>query len=428
MGLPGISSLGNLFSAVGSTALNLGSSVLGYMSDAKNRASQLDMMREQNAWQSAENDKSRKWQSDEWSRQWNLQNLYNTPSAQVQRLLEAGINPAALLASSGSAPLGVPSASPSTPTGTTVTPQQVTGFSYANSAQFGSTIAQLMEAAARVSDSNLSATQKAKVESEVSKNLAVADEASANAARTNIVSQIEASNLDNEYKAKIANLVALTSKYEADGNFAQASKIVKDLEAELMRIDVKYAPQLKVASLNQIKALSNYYNQKAASEPYVRQNLQASTRYTNALRETENQLRESKVTISEYQAKIAELVELSSESDYRVQLSTENDRINGIVQDMYNKKLINDIAYQNYLHASTENKWQEFQYIMNISNEAFRSITGAVNAKANLMDAMNGEIGNQYRHEFNELYARPRERHEVFTPQGEGFIRHTSEY
>lgn len=403
-------------------------SVLGFVSSQNNIAAQKDMMREQNQWQSSENDKSRDFQRDLWRYQFDLENEYNNPSNQIKRLMAAGINPAAILGQNGSAPLGVPAANPSTATGMTVTPQQVTGFTHPNLANFGSTIAQLMEAAARVSDSNLSTTQKAKVESEVSKNLAIADEASANAARTNIVSQIEASNLDNEFKAKIANLAALTAKYEADGNYAQASKIVKDLEGELMRIDVKYAPQLKVASLNQTKALTSYYNQKAASEPYVRQNLQASTRYTNALRETENQLRESKVSISEYQAKIAELVQLSSESDYRIQLSTENDRINGIIQDMYNKKLINDIAYQNYMHASTENKWQEFQYIMNISNEVFRSITGAVNAKANLMDAMNGEIGNQYRHEFNQLYARPREKHEVFTPQGEGFIRHTSEY
>lgn len=403
-------------------------SVLGFASSQNNIDAQKDMMREQNQWQSSENDKSRDFQRDLWRYQFDLENEYNNPSNQIKRLMAAGINPAALLGQNGSAPLGVPAANPSTATGMTVTPQQVTGFSHPNLANFGSTIAQLMEAAARVSDSNLSTTQKAKVESEVSKNLAVADEASANAARTNILSQVEASNLDKEFKAKIANLTALTAKYEADGNYAKASAAVKDLEKELMAIDVKYAPQLKTATLNEIKALTNYYSQKASTEPFVRHNLQSQTRYTNALRETENQLRDSKVTISEYQAKLAELATLSNESDYRVQLQTENDRMNGIIQEMYNKKLINDIAYQNYLHASTENKWQEFQYIMQISNDAFRSITGAVNAKANLMDAFNGEVGNQYRHEFNQLYARPRERHEVFTPQGEGFIRHTSEY
>lgn len=403
-------------------------SVLGFASGEHNIEAQKEMMRDQNLWQSSENDKSRDFQRDLWRYQFDLENEYNNPSNQIKRLMAAGINPAALLGQNGSAPLGVPAANPSTATGMTVTPQQVTGFSHPNLANFGSTIAQLMEAAARVSDSNLSSTQKAKVESEVSKNLAVADEASANAARTNIVSQIEASNLDKEFKAKIANLTALTAKYDADRDYAKAASAVKDLEKELMAIDVKYAPQLKTATLNEIKALTSYYNQKASTEPFVRHNLQSQTRYTNALRETENQLRDSKVTISEYQSKLAELATLSNESDYRVQLQTENDRMNGIIQEMYNKKIINDIAYQNYLHASTENKWQEFQYIMQISNEAFRSITGAVNAKANLMDAFNGEVGNKYRHEFNQLYARPRERHEVFTPQGEGFIRHTSEY
>lgn len=43
--------------------------------------------------QSAEAEKARKWQSNEWTRQFNLTNQYNAPTEQMQRFAMAGLNP-----------------------------------------------------------------------------------------------------------------------------------------------------------------------------------------------------------------------------------------------------------------------------------------------------------------------------------------------
>ena len=77
---------------------------------------QYENQENQNAWQSAENNIDRQWQEDfwmtqfqlekqqqelmfekenqRWIDQFNMQNEYNDPKKQVQRLLSAGINPA----------------------------------------------------------------------------------------------------------------------------------------------------------------------------------------------------------------------------------------------------------------------------------------------------------------------------------------------
>lgn len=60
--------------------------------------------------QSAEAEKARNWQSNEWTRQFNLTNQYNTPTEQMKRFAMAGLNPNLIYGSIVNA-----SASPSTP-------------------------------------------------------------------------------------------------------------------------------------------------------------------------------------------------------------------------------------------------------------------------------------------------------------------------
>ena len=60
-------------------------------------------------WQTEENEKSRLWSE----KMINEQNLYNTPSAQKQRMLEAGLNP--WLADSGATSSPAASSAPAVP-------------------------------------------------------------------------------------------------------------------------------------------------------------------------------------------------------------------------------------------------------------------------------------------------------------------------
>lgn len=76
--------------------------ILGAAGDFSSSWSQREDNEAARAWQSSENQKTRDFNAEQsqlqrdWSeKMWNLQNEYNTPTMQVQRLQQAGINPAA---------------------------------------------------------------------------------------------------------------------------------------------------------------------------------------------------------------------------------------------------------------------------------------------------------------------------------------------
>lgn len=69
------------------------SSIFGAKQARKNRSHQLNMQRIQNEFNSQQAELSFMRNRDEWTRQFNLQNSYNDPSAQMDRFRQAGINP-----------------------------------------------------------------------------------------------------------------------------------------------------------------------------------------------------------------------------------------------------------------------------------------------------------------------------------------------
>lgn len=71
----------------------IASSIFGAQQARKNRAHQLNMQRIQNEFNAKQAELSFQRNSDEWTRQFNLQNAYNDPSAQMERYRQAGINP-----------------------------------------------------------------------------------------------------------------------------------------------------------------------------------------------------------------------------------------------------------------------------------------------------------------------------------------------
>lgn len=76
---------GALISGIGSFV----NSAIGMSAQRQANIQNMQLAKYQNNWQTAENDKA-------WSRNvemWNLQNAYNTPSAQMSRLRQAGLNP-----------------------------------------------------------------------------------------------------------------------------------------------------------------------------------------------------------------------------------------------------------------------------------------------------------------------------------------------
>ena len=82
-----LGSIGNgLLGGLPGAALSIGTSMIGN-SIANNQAK--SNMREQNAWSEKMNLQQQQWQEE----MWNKNNEYNSPANQMQRLIEAGVNP-----------------------------------------------------------------------------------------------------------------------------------------------------------------------------------------------------------------------------------------------------------------------------------------------------------------------------------------------
>ena len=120
--------------------------------------------------QSAEAEKARKWQSNEWTRQFNLTNQFNSPSEQMKRFAMAGLNPNLIYGSivNGSAS----SSTPGTPIPTGSDASSAVGSNVASAFQSFGDIplrrAQIenieADTAKKLSDANLSKSNKENVD------------------------------------------------------------------------------------------------------------------------------------------------------------------------------------------------------------------------------------------------------------------------
>lgn len=81
---------------------SLGSQLFGSNSDQKRAFEyQKQLQQMQNDWQAQQNQKAMDFQRKNWIDQFDMTNAYNSPSASVQRLISAGLNPAGALNNAG---------------------------------------------------------------------------------------------------------------------------------------------------------------------------------------------------------------------------------------------------------------------------------------------------------------------------------------
>lgn len=93
---------GGVTGLLSSGIASLGSQLFGSNSDQKRAFEyQKQLQQMQNDWQAQQNQKAMDFQRKNWIDQLNLTNEYNSPTASVQRLISAGLNPAGALNNAG---------------------------------------------------------------------------------------------------------------------------------------------------------------------------------------------------------------------------------------------------------------------------------------------------------------------------------------
>lgn len=377
---------------------------------------QLEANREQNAWQSSENEIDRNWQANEWQRQFeeqvkaqremfeqqlNLQresdlqkwrqqfeveNQYNSPANQVARLMAAGINPAAaasqimsgnvgsLGAGSSSAPASSGAPSGGSVGSHSVSPLGVSIPQYSTDSALFSSAAQLADSMSKLGDLGLaSERQKATLSATVQNMMADTQNKQEQAAITRVQNSILSATGNQKVQSEIMKAYADTYAAYQKGDYDKAqsgiNKLMADIENGRYQLDVQKQPLLLASLSNQAQM---YKSQSAAN--YASANASnASARLSNALAVTEDKLRDGKVTAQQYANDLAYISRMVQERDNRIASATEQANIQRIIEQAKQQNIITDILAEQLYKAIQENDWTKFDHIVHGMNEVGNS-------------------------------------------------------
>lgn len=217
--------------------------------------------------QSAEAEKARQWQSNEWTRQFNLTNQYNTPTEQMKRFAMAGLNPNLIY---GSIVNG--SATPSTP-GTPIP----TG-SDASSA-VGSNIASAFQS---LGDLPLRRAQIENIEADTTKKLSEANLSDSNKQSVDFQTQLQ---------KDLRNFTVGTARNNylnglQDNEIKKVFKKTQDVQLEILQDGKKWLGQKPyydiLYSISQMNALDKDAEYKAEAKRLLGYNAETNRISANA--------------------------------------------------------------------------------------------------------------------------------------------------
>lgn len=258
---------GDWFSAAGVAALGgLALNGAGAISSMINNDKQLSLQKElaynqqqlavnseiANRWFVDQQNKiARDWQEKEWTRQFNLQNEYNTPYNQVHRLLAAGINPYASFNNTGTAQ----GSSPNTPIAST--PSGATGSSFGGSVipnymnPFAAG-AQMAESFKVLAEAKKAGVETDKIEQMLSRELKKLDLENAYQDTKNSLLELFGSKREQAEIDKLLRQTALLAVQEQGGVYENVSK---SYEAEFAKLREYSKAHLGYAEYHQAKVI-----------------------------------------------------------------------------------------------------------------------------------------------------------------------------
>lgn len=375
---------------------------------------EVDARRQQQIWldqfinQSQQQEKMFGLESERWQNQFDIQNQYNAPEAQVARLTAAGINPAALASqlSTGSssaslgASTGASSPSPSGSFGHNVTPGHLNNpVGVSSDAAIFSSIAQLNDSLSKLSQTGLNVErQKTLLGAELESLVTGTRSERASAEQTELQNLLTKRFGDSKVSAEINKMVADAYSASASGNLSKAKELTE-------------------AAINQATSDDNF--RKNAAFPLVIKNLEkrleqidadinlkgsqarqadSSASYMNALTSTENALRDGRITSLDLSNKMAEIQKMIMNRENIRDAATHEDKIHKIVFECERSGLINrQIEYQ-IDKAIIDRDWATVEHFFGVLSSAASSVGSVGNVLV-------GSERNAVQREFNSVWS-----------------------
>lgn len=363
-------------------------------------------------------------QFNQWKNQFDLQNQWNSPANQVKLALQAGINPNSIYGGSGSVAsssmgaTSVPMSPQISPTPFTShaspigVPQgigrssmtEVSSFlkDLAQAKKFGVETDQLeklftyevQERSARIFGQQLSNDAQG-IANFVAENTKDTKVRKATEELLNIIASTE--NLDADSSLKLEKL--FTEKSEQLMNYAKAHLDVSNRELLQLKID-NFAEEFRTTMANIRADTENKHSQ---------------ARLNNALRETENQLRQGRVTALEWSNKIAEIERDMKQNDLWIQNRTVQAQVDSIIEKARREHFISESAYEDWQQNKVVSKWADRQQFADYCTKflgalgsvlggAGSAVSGAANWKNVKLNNINMRDRNDIAREFNRIY------------------------
>ena len=409
---------------------------------------QAEQAREQNAWQSAENQVDREWQaqqwmnqfqaevaqqnemfekeSNRWKEQFDIQNAYNAPEAQVRRLMAAGINPAALASSLGAGSssasvggsTGASSPSGGTPSSHGVSPiglGPVSGLS--SDAAIFSSVAQLADSAAKLGSSSLSGYATARsLESEIGNKVADTRLKDMQSAYQSTLTELKKAFGGAEISAEIQKMTADAYASYMKGDLDGAQKLYTQALEKFTNDDNarknEAFPIVCASMRKQIQLMSSEIglNQGRTAEAYSHVSL------NNALTKTEDSLRAGRVDAQQLSN---DLLGIQKQLQGRVNIrdaATHQDKISAIVAECERQGIITEQSRQQVQKMMVDNDWNNVEHFFGVLGSAVGSVASGASAYGSVKGVQIGERANDIREQFNNVWSRHLESQDNIAP------------
>lgn len=394
------------------------------------------MQEQQQSWQSEENDKDRLWQeqqwlrqfektaeqwqnqfnkeNEEWQRRFEAQNDYNSPAAQIERLKQAGVNPAAALqsiagnaglaaAGGSSQPTSPSPVSPSLPGPHGVSPVGAMSFSgVASGAQIFSSLAQLQDSLSSAASRGFeTAAAQRKVQSEIDKNLSEVSRNLEEAGLTRTNNLLRQTFGPGKEFAEIRSIINDAALKEAQGKTEDSKQLLNRALAYVNntkgKINEDSLPLLlkelqgKIDNLDADTRLKGAQTKtestKQALNVATAENLDAETVYINALRKTEDDLRQGRVDAQTLANDISEVRKQIVTRQNNNEILVNDHYVNGLINQFEREGILNAELKEQLYKAVQENNWLFVDKYLSAVESVTRSFGNLLGGAASLRRA-----------------------------------------
>lgn len=362
----------------------------------------------QNKFQAKENEKDRQFQSDQWFRQFEAenkeyreretmaneeydrrtdkQNEYNDPSAVIQRLQRAGVNPAAALgqltgtgglaaAGGSSSPQFAPPTSPAGIGSHSVTPAM------ANIPDLGGNIAAMMHGLASMKEANVASgrldldteRQNKMIQAEYDNLVQQTKNAQAQELLTKIRADIDGALGKSEKAAAIYRDLTQARLAAEQGKTEEFERQFKAAQTALMKTKDKAIQDAMPMIMDNFSALHDVYmadiEQKhaAATEHYAGANLKTQQAIT------ESDLREGRVRGQDLANGISEIKNALGNIDVQNAVATNPAKLEALLQSYEREKWITEEQVNKAKMAAKDKDWQTVEKVLDAAESASRT-------------------------------------------------------